>query len=176
MSLKWRRTVEGRTWQAWQDAKKRCTIPANKDWKHYGGRGIRFCKGLSPSYGRLVDLIGLRPNPSLQLDRKDNNGHYSCGRCSQCKANRWPMNLRWATKAENMRNRRRSKPRPSTCATKLTHNGEQHSLGEWSKIRNIDQTTLRSRIKAGWDTERALNQPAGRITSPARSAIRIEQS
>lgn len=73
-------------------ARSRCTNPKNPAYKHYGGRGIKF---LIKSIPELVSLVGKRPDPSLSLDRINNNGNYEAG------------NIRWATWDVQANNRRR---------------------------------------------------------------------
>ena len=74
-------------------AKGRCSNPRNPDWKNYGGRGVEF---RFESFEQFVSDVGLKPGPDRSLDRRNNNGHYEIG------------NVRWATRSEQMRNRRKS--------------------------------------------------------------------
>lgn len=73
-------------------AKQRCTNPRNASYKNYGGRGIKF---KFKDFQEFIKHIGLRPNSKVQLDRIKNDGNYEVG------------NVRWATKEEQMLNRRR---------------------------------------------------------------------
>lgn len=76
---------------------ERCHNATNKGYRDYGGRGIyvyppwREDKTAYLAY--LITLPGW-DNPKLELDRIDNNRGYE------------PGNLRWATKSQNVRNRR----------------------------------------------------------------------
>lgn len=90
----------------WDGMKSRCLNPNNKDYKNYGGRGIKICEGILQSPKTLLDIIGYRPSSKLSIDRRNNNGHYSCGACLECRSNEWPMNLRWATASQQQNNRR----------------------------------------------------------------------
>lgn len=92
----------------WDGMKGRCLNPNNKDFRHYGLRGIKVCPLIQMSPQVVLDLIGDRPNPKMTIDRINNNGHYSCGKCRSCKDNDWPMNLRWATWVQQANNRRPS--------------------------------------------------------------------
>jgi hypothetical protein len=85
------KTVEFRIWQG---LIQRCTNPHAPAWKNYGGRGIRVCETWLNSFESFLADVGLRPHPSLTLDRKDNDGNYE------------PGNVRWATRLEQTRNRR----------------------------------------------------------------------
>ncbi len=75
------------------NAKYRCENPNSRAFKSYGGRGIRFRLTLDD----LIDDIGLRPGPEFSIDRIDNDGDYVIG------------NIRWATRKQQMNNRRNSR-------------------------------------------------------------------
>lgn len=77
-------------------AKQRCTNPNERRYQDYGGRGIEFRFNSSSLMGRwIMDNI---PGWSrhLQIDRKDNNGHYE------------PGNLQMVRPVVNMNNQRTS--------------------------------------------------------------------
>lgn len=78
-------------YEAYNGAKQRCTNPKSKGWKYYGARGIQF---RFESFVQFLLEIGPRPSPKHSLDRKENDGHYEAD------------NVRWATKKEQMANRR----------------------------------------------------------------------
>jgi hypothetical protein len=80
-------------YRAYTNAQTRCTNPRRKDWKNYGGRGIRF---LFTSFEQFFEEIGVKPQGYI-LDRRNNDGHYE------------PGNVRWVTRKESNRNRRRWK-------------------------------------------------------------------
>lgn len=87
----------------------------------------------------------------MSIDRKNNDGHYSCGKCEECIANGWPMNCRWATGKEQTRN--------STKARMLTVNGRTMTLVEWCEATGLNRETIRRRIRRGWTVEEALTLP-----------------
>ena len=76
-------------------AKQRCENPNVRNYRNYGGRGIRFCFG-SPTNAALwiAQNLGL-PSREMELDRIDTNGNYE------------PGNIRWATHQQNCQNQRR---------------------------------------------------------------------
>lgn len=62
------------------DIKRRCTNIKRKDYKYYGGKGIK-CLITSQEIKELWfrDKAYLMKQPSI--DRKDNNGHYEFNNC-----------------------------------------------------------------------------------------------
>ena len=78
---------------AYTKAKGRCNNPNDAVYQYYGGRGIEF---RFFSFQQFLAHIGPKPDPALSLDRIDNDGHYEVG------------NVRWATKREQVRNRRKT--------------------------------------------------------------------
>jgi hypothetical protein len=79
-------------YKSFRSARDRCMNRANKDWKRYGGRGIKF---LFESFEQFYAELGPRPE-GMSLDRIDNSGNYEIGNC------------RWATRQQQARNRRNS--------------------------------------------------------------------
>src|SRR4051812_7124057 len=109
-------------YESWRGMKKRCLCTNHEAYHNYGGRGIEVCVFLLKSPVSIVELIGDRPK-GMTLDRRDNNGNYSCGQCSECIENGWGMNLRWATASEQGRNTRHNRI--------VEINGEKHLACEW---------------------------------------------
>lgn len=80
--------------RAWSSMLSRCHRPANQNYAHYGGRGIKVCAEWSASFEAFYEHIGPRPSTAHSLDRIDVDGNYE------------PGNVRWATIKEQRHNRR----------------------------------------------------------------------
>jgi hypothetical protein len=80
-------------YRSYTSAISRCNDTNNKSWKNYGGRGIRF---LFTSFEQFFAELGKRPKGYI-LDRTNNDGNYE------------PGNVKWVTRQESNRNRRRWK-------------------------------------------------------------------
>lgn len=119
----------------------RCYRASSPDYHRYGGRGIRVCEFLRTTPINLVLLLGYKPSPVHTVDRIDREKHYSCGKCSECHRLGLSMNVRWATKSEQMRNTSRN--------VWLTFNGKTKCLKDWAQEIGISESTLRKRIKNG---------------------------
>ena len=85
---------------AWTALKNRCLNPNNKDFKHYGERGIAVDEVFQGADGflRFLAEVGPRPSPWHSIDRIDNERGYE------------PGNLRWSTQRQQVRNSRMVKP------------------------------------------------------------------
>jgi hypothetical protein len=95
-------------YRSWNHARQRVGNPKhNKSWHRYGGRGIKMCVGFD-NFDNFFRLMGHKPSPIHSIDRKDNDGNYSCGECVECLQNKWPFNTRWATPKEQSANQSRS--------------------------------------------------------------------
>lgn len=121
--------------QRTQAMHQRCRNPNTQGWENYGGRGIEF-RFESPTICALwiVKNLGLPSNArDLELDRKENDGHYE------------PGNIRWATKLVNLTNRRTTKWTPLMHAFKIRH----------PEVRYAD-SSLRALISAGLSDEQIV--------------------
>lgn len=122
----------------WRNMLRRCDNSTNAQFSDYGGRGIY----VSPEwYDFNVFCQWALDNGSakgLYIDRIDNDGPYSS------------VNCRLVTPTVNGRNKRNNRL--------ITAFGETKPATAWQEdVRCVvSGTTLRRRIKAGWEPEEAL--------------------
>src|SRR5688572_19450870 len=93
------------TYVSWHAMLQRCLNRNMQAYKWYGALGITVCKRWMEFENFLFDM-GERPE-GFELDRIDVKDNY------------YPMNCRWVTKKENMRNR--------GITVKYTHAGQTKS-------------------------------------------------
>ena len=71
--------------------------------------------------------------------------------------------LDWSVEDAICQPLQRSKPRSrvetADIPSHLTYDGKTMTITEWSEHTGLPRNTLKSRLKNGWDTERALTQP-----------------
>jgi hypothetical protein len=143
------RRDENPNYGVWRSIVRRCTNPKCHSWSRYGGRGITLCDEWRHDFEAFSRHVGPRP-AGMQIDRIDNNRGYE------------PGNVRWATPAENVRNRR--------VTRFVVYNGKQVALAWLAARFNLKNSTLRSRVDAGWDLALALSKPERAHTRKAKEA------
>ena len=104
----------------------RCYNPNADNFEFYGGRGITVCDRWVNDYDAFFDDMGERPE-GKSIERRDTNGNYE------------PDNCYWATKSEQMRNRRN--------AAMITFQGHEKSIVEWAEIFGIPWSTVKAWVK-----------------------------
>jgi hypothetical protein len=142
----------------WLSMIARCSNDKNHAYADYGGRGIRVCDGLKSHPSFITQAIG-NPSHRMSLDRKDNDGHYSCGVCSECLKNKWPLNIGWNTQVGQCRNKRNS--------MFLEIDGVIKPLKQWTQERGINYIAAYKRIKRGLVGEAVLKEvtPSKRVNA-----------
>lgn len=137
-------------YRIWCKIKERCLSETCKSFHRYGGRGITICDGWRDDVVAFINDMGERPSPEHSVDRIDNDGHYSCGKCKQCKENDWHFNCRWATAREQNNNTRQN--------VKVTFNGKDMTIAQLARLSCLGYVTVQSRIKyLGWCPECAIS-------------------
>jgi len=117
--------------------RSRCYNPKNKAYKNYGLRNIKiFDEWLIRPLSFVEWAINNGYKDNLTIDRIDNNKGY------------YPENCRWVDMKTQCRNRRSN--------YYITYKNEKYCLTDLAKKYNIGFSTLKHRLKIGWDIEKAL--------------------
>ena len=127
---------KSKIYNKWVGMHNRCSNPKNASYNDYGGRGISVCSRWNDVNVFMSDM-GECPD-GYQLDRIDNNGNYEPGNC------------RWASRVDNMRNRR--------TTAYININGQSKLAKEWAAVSGLKLETINSRIRRGYTGE-SIIQP-----------------
>lgn len=122
----------------WSRMKYRCSNPSSPRYRDYGARGVFVCERWQ-HFELFIKDMGHRPSSDHSIDRIDNNGPYS------------PENCRWATRSDQMRNRRNS--------VWLEYNGKRRIMADWARLTGLPEKLLQNRKKLGWADEKILTVP-----------------
>ena len=126
---------KSRLYRIWQAIKGRCYCNTSDDWECYGGRGIKMCDewkddfstfqkwALENGYDETAQKF------ECTIDRIDVDGDYT------------PTNCKWSNATEQANNRRNN--------LKIEHNGEIHTLKEWSNILGFGYDRVQQRMSKG---------------------------
>jgi hypothetical protein len=126
-----------RVYRAWIQMKERCyTTKETKKLANYVDRGIKVCDRWLESFENFYADMGDPPSDNHSLDRRDNDSDYS------------PENCRWATRKEQMNNRR--------VNHFITHGDRKQTLTQWSTETGIPSATIAGRLRRGWSVQQAL--------------------
>lgn len=132
-----------RIYNVWRNMRRRCFNPKDKGFKNYGGRGITVCPEWAGADGfkafyEYVSKLEHFGEEGYSLDRINVNGNYEIG------------NLRWATDAEQRRNR--------TDNHYVEVGGETMIISDLSKVTGIRIPTLTRRLKFNANDEQLLSK------------------
>jgi hypothetical protein len=142
-------TVGGKptlTYKKWSTWKNRVTNPRSKPYKKINGVWVPILYEESfMEYEPFLAELGECPDPKLTIDRINWRGDYVIGNC------------RWATYTEQARNTSKN--------VNLELDGEVKCVAEWAEILSekygavVTAGSIGSRIRRGWDDEKALTTP-----------------
>ena len=121
--------------------KERCHKTYSLAYKNYGARGISVCdewRDEKIGHDNFIRwALGNGYRDDLTLDRIDVNGDYS------------PANCRWCTKKQQARNTRANRI--------VVFEGVEMCIAEAAERSGINESTIRSRLRYGWDHTRLFN-------------------
>ena len=127
---------------AWNNMKMRCYNSNHAQYANYGDRGISVCEEWRYSPVPFIEWSLTHGwAKGLEIDRINNNLGY------------YPGNCRWTDRETNLNNRRLS--------VLVTAFGMTKSVAQWSRseICTITSRSLYDRLKAGWNSEKAISTP-----------------
>lgn len=127
-----------RLYTTWACMKDRCSREKNKNYKNYGGRGIKVCSEWIEWLNFKEWALSSGYADDLTIERIDVNKGYSSENCI------W---IPLKDQAINKRYRR------------LTYKGKSLTVREWAKKLDIIEDTLYSRLRLGMSVEDALSRP-----------------
>jgi hypothetical protein len=126
-------------YKSWQAMISRCERQDNISYWNYGGRGISVCARWRSSFEYFLEDLGRRPSPTHSLDRFPNiDGNYE------------PGNVRWATRSQQVRNRR--------TTLFVDWRGQRMPLIEACEIEGVKYSTAHLRLRAGWPIDQVLRR------------------
>lgn len=139
------KTVHGgrheRLYAIWHGMKERCYTVGCKDYKHYGGRGIRICHEWVNDYGAFRDwALNNGYADGLTIERIDYNLDYR------------PANCKWIPLADQATNKRNN--------LRLEYHGRTWVLSDLCKAKGLKYSTVYRRLHImGWPIEKAIDTP-----------------
>jgi hypothetical protein len=135
----------GSEYRTWANMKQRCNNPNKKDYKYYGGRGVKVCEHWN-SFENFYNDMGERPK-GMTLDRIDNNKGY------------FKDNCRWVDKVTQSKNQNIRKDNKSGCKgvhfdpikklwrANISINGKQKYIGRFKKLEDAVKARKDAELK-----------------------------
>jgi hypothetical protein len=139
-----------RLYRIWNGMRSRCKYSSMKQFKDYGGRGIRVCDEWDNFETFESWALSHGYAEGLSIDRIDPDGNYE------------PSNCRWATAKEQAQNTRAAR---RIDRVHITAFGETKSIRDWIKdercvVKGVN--ALSYRLGSGWPPEIAITKPSER--------------
>jgi hypothetical protein len=129
-------------YHVYHSMKQRCYCKNDRDYIHYGARGIKLCDEWLGDNGFISFYDWANKSgysEGLTIERNDVNGNYD------------PNNCRWITIEEQAYNR--------TSNRYITYNGKTQCLEMWAKELGFNRDMIYMRIKREWNIDKALMTP-----------------
>lgn len=122
--------------KVWKAMRKRCRNPANADYSHYGGRGIKVCPEWQsyPAFREWALDNGYRDD--LTIDRVDVDGDYC------------PTNCRWVDRKTQGNNRSNN--------VYYAVDGETLTVAQIAEKYHMKYTTVYNRLRRGLTAQEAI--------------------
>lgn len=119
-------------YNTWVHMIQRCHNPQNKDYTHYGARGIAVCDIWKDSFEAFYMCVGPKPTPKHTIERIDYDRGYE------------PGNVMWATRHEQNLNK--------SDNVNITIDGVTQTVSEWARDKrcSVSAFTLYKRVSRGW--------------------------
>lgn len=134
-------------YKAWSNMHSRTRNTKLREYKYYGGKGIKVCERWKTFKSFYLDM-GDKPTSKHTLERIDINKDYS------------PENCKWATWEEQQKNTSRSR--------KITLNGKTQILNDWCKELDVPLATIMWRVQNGMSYEDALAKKYNKLKRTAK--------
>lgn len=122
----------------------RCENPNSNSFEDYGARGIKVCDRWRESFDNFLADMGPKPTPQHTIERINNDKGYEPGNC------------KWATRRENLMNRR-----PMPAALFPCH-GKMMTMKDIATAYRISKFVVYRRINNGWSVDDAATTPVKR--------------
>lgn len=136
---------ETKLYAIWCAMRSRCNLKTDKNYKHYGGRGISVCSEWNSNFEPFRDWMIENGyvetndrNTRYTIDRIDVDGDYT------------PENCRISTQGTQANNKRNNKY--------VTYNGETHTIADWARIKGMNYKSFCNRLYKGWSFEEAMTR------------------
>ena len=139
-----RGSLEETLYHVWYNMIDRCTNKRHPAYARYGGRGVTVCADWQ-TFVVFLEWAVKDYKFGLWLDRENPNKDY------------YPLNCRWITPNESRDNL------PNSCI--ITAFGETKTASKWTKDSRcvVSRDTLRARIIYGYEPEKAIITPVGKL-------------
>lgn len=129
-----------RIYRIWQDMKKRCYDKNWRQYKDWGGRGIKVCGEWRDDFISFYNwAIANGYKDNLTIERIDNDGNYEPDNCTF---------IEFKKQSKNRRN-----------VHLLTFRNKTMCLSEWAKRLKVPYERIRRRYAQGWSARDIILKP-----------------